>query len=59
MNAAVTVVSVVVVVILFISELNNYMSTRVIEQMKVDPSLGERLIINFDITFHSLQCGGT
>ena len=55
---AVTVVSALVVLVLFLSELNNYLNTRTVEQMKVDPTLGERLTINFDITFHALPCGG-
>ncbi len=47
-----------VVFILFVSEVTNYLSTREVEQMKVDPTLGERLTINFDISFHALHCGG-
>ena len=56
--APVTVVSALVVAVLFFSELYYYMNSRTIEQMKVDPTLGERLTINFDITFHALHCGG-
>lgn len=44
--------------VLFCSELSNYLSTRTVERMKVDPTLGERLVINFDITFHALHCAG-
>ncbi len=51
-------ISAVVVFVLFVSELSNFLSTTPVEHMKVDPSLGERLTINLDITFHALRCGG-
>ena len=53
-----TIVSGVVMLILFLSEASNYLSTRTVERMKVDPTLGERLVINFDITFYALHCAG-
>lgn len=53
-----TIVSGLVMFILFASELANYTATRTVEHMRVDPTLGERLLINFDITFHALHCAG-
>lgn len=55
-GAVVTIVSGVVMFVLFCSELSNFLATRTLEAMKVDPTLGERLVINFDITFHALHC---
>lgn len=45
-----------IIAVLIISELSSYMSRTTKEHMVVDTSLGERLRINIDITFHSLTC---
>lgn len=55
----VTVVSIlgwILIVFLTFFEIRNYMTPKFQERMAVDTSLGEQLMINVNITFHSLNC---
>ena len=51
-----TLLTYIVMSILFISELSAYLSTTTTEHVKVDPSAGGRLRINVNISFSSLNC---
>mgnify|MGYP003877642669 CR=1 FL=1 len=44
--------------LLFCSELSTYMTTTVKDHVVVDPTIGTKLRINFNITFHALTCRG-
>ncbi|KFM75669.1 Endoplasmic reticulum-Golgi intermediate compartment protein 3, partial [Stegodyphus mimosarum] len=55
-GAAITIVSAVVIVLLFISELNYYLAPEVTEELFVDVSRSEKLRINIDVTFPKLCC---
>ncbi|KHN82773.1 Endoplasmic reticulum-Golgi intermediate compartment protein 3 [Toxocara canis] len=56
-GGAVTLVSTVVIVILFVSETASFLSKDVVEQLFVDStSADQRLDVNFDITFTKLPC---
>ncbi|XP_035205428.1 endoplasmic reticulum-Golgi intermediate compartment protein 3-like [Stegodyphus dumicola] len=55
-GAAITIVSAVVIVLLFISELNYYLTPEVTEELFVDVSRSEKLRINIDVTFPKLCC---
>ena len=43
-------------VLLVLSEFTSYMSTTRTEHIVVDTTIGQRLKINFNLTFHSLPC---
>ncbi|GBM23858.1 Endoplasmic reticulum-Golgi intermediate compartment protein 3, partial [Araneus ventricosus] len=55
-GAAVTVVSAVIITLLFISELNYYLTPEITEELFVDVSRGEKLRINIDVTFPKVMC---
>ncbi|CAG0880914.1 unnamed protein product [Cyprideis torosa] len=55
-GATVTLVSAIVMALLFVSELSDYLRTDVEERLFVDTSRGKKLIINFDFVFHRLGC---
>ncbi|UYV74746.1 ERGIC3 [Cordylochernes scorpioides] len=57
-GAFVTLVSIVVIVVLFAWELNYYLTPEVKEELFVDMSRGEKLRINLDIVFPRLSCSG-
>jgi len=52
----ITLVSTVVMALLFITELRLFLSSRTANQLVVDTSRGETLQINLDITFPALAC---
>jgi len=56
-GAAVSIVSGLFILWLFISEFVYYLSVEVKPELFVDTSRGEKLRINMDITFHNLPCG--
>lgn len=45
--------------VLFLSELHAYLSVNTHEHMVVDSSLSEKLQINVDVSFLSINCRGT
>ncbi|XP_070209579.1 endoplasmic reticulum-Golgi intermediate compartment protein 3-like isoform X2 [Littorina saxatilis] len=56
-GAIVTLVAAVLMVVLFVSELNYYLTKEVHPELFVDTSRGQKLRINIDITFAHLPCG--
>uniref|UniRef100_A0A9J2PJN9 Endoplasmic reticulum-Golgi intermediate compartment protein 3 n=1 Tax=Ascaris lumbricoides TaxID=6252 RepID=A0A9J2PJN9_ASCLU len=56
-GGAVTLLSTLVIVVLFVSETISFLSTDVVEQLFVDStSADQRLDVNFDVTFTKLPC---
>jgi len=53
---AVTIVSAVIMFILFVSELNYYLTKDVQQELFVDTSRGQKLKINLDITLMKVGC---
>jgi hypothetical protein len=51
-----SIISLIIIVILFLNELSTYISVTSKDHMIVDTKMGEKLKISFDITFHSLRC---
>lgn len=54
---AVSIISSIIIIILFFSEFAYYLQTEVTPQLYVDNSRGEKLRINLDIVFPDLPCG--
>ncbi|XP_041472514.1 endoplasmic reticulum-Golgi intermediate compartment protein 3-like isoform X1 [Lytechinus variegatus] len=55
-GAAVTIVSSIIMITLFISELNFYLTKEVIPELYVDATRGEKLKINMEIVFPKMAC---
>ncbi|XP_013181147.1 PREDICTED: endoplasmic reticulum-Golgi intermediate compartment protein 3 [Papilio xuthus] len=55
-GATITVAGVIIMVLLFLSELYTYMSPNISEELFVDTSRGHKLRINFDIIVPSISC---
>ncbi|XP_072175388.1 endoplasmic reticulum-Golgi intermediate compartment protein 3-like [Diadema setosum] len=55
-GAAVTIVSSILMVTLFVSELNFYLTKEVIPELYVDATRGEKLRINMEIVFPKMPC---
>ena len=51
-----TFISIVVILILFLLELNLYLTPYVHEELIIDISSGKKLNINFNITFPHVGC---
>ncbi|KAL8625220.1 Endoplasmic reticulum-Golgi intermediate compartment protein 3 [Nucella lapillus] len=56
-GAIITLMSSVLMVVLFISEFNDYLTNEVQQELFVDTSRGQKLRINIDITFRHISCG--
>eukprot|EP01138_Halocafeteria_seosinensis_P015195 gb/GECG01015508.1/.p1 GENE.gb/GECG01015508.1/~~gb/GECG01015508.1/.p1 ORF type:complete len:405 (+),score=47.57 gb/GECG01015508.1/:1-1215(+) len=56
-GGVVSIITLTLVSVLFVSELSRYLSSETEEHIVVDPTVGEKLHVDFDITFHSLHCG--
>lgn len=52
----ISLTSFIIIVILFLSELRNYLKTEVIDHIIVDTSLNEKLPIGLNMTFPHLRC---
>jgi len=55
-GAAVSIISGIFILWLFISEFMYYLSTEINPELFVDTTRGEKLRINMDIVFHNLPC---
>jgi hypothetical protein len=55
-GAVVSFCGFIMIVYLFVAEFNNYRTVRTDSSMYVDMSIGEKLIINFDVTFPAFPC---
>ena len=55
-GAIVSVLAVIVIVILFVSELRLFLSVDTVDHLYVDVSRGEKLRINFDVTLPYIPC---
>ena len=55
-SVSVTIVSGLLMFILFVSELNYYISKEVHQELFVDTSKGQKLQINVDMTFTKIGC---
>jgi len=55
-GAAVSIVSGIVILWLFVSELMFFLAVEVHPELFVDTTRGEKLRINMDVTFHNLPC---
>ncbi|CAG9784479.1 unnamed protein product [Diatraea saccharalis] len=55
-GAAITITGTIIMLLLFLSELNTYISPNVSEELFVDTSRGHKLRINFDITVPRISC---
>ena len=55
-TVSVTIVSAILMFILFVSEFNYYLTTEVAPELFVDTTRGQKLRINVDITFPRLAC---
>ncbi|KAL5015449.1 hypothetical protein ScPMuIL_009719 [Solemya velum] len=55
-GASITIISGIIMVILFISELNYYLTKEIQPELFVDTSRGQKLRINVDIIFPKLPC---
>ena len=55
-GAFVTILSILLAIVLFISELNYYLTPEISEELLVDVSRGSKLSIYFDVTFPRLPC---
>ncbi|CAG0880435.1 unnamed protein product, partial [Darwinula stevensoni] len=56
-GGAVTLVSSILMVLLFMAELNDYLKVEIKEDLFVDLSRGQKLRINFDMVFPRIACG--
>jgi hypothetical protein len=54
--SSVSIIGWFIISVLIFSEVNQYLSPRPKEHMVVDTTLGQKLKININISFHSLTC---
>ena len=54
--SAVTLISGIIIVLLFISEVRDFMAVEQDEELLVDTTRGEKLKINVDVIFHNIGC---
>lgn len=55
-GAALSIVGWLVIAVLLFAELQSFIAPQVQEHLAVDTSLGGRLRVNFNVTFHALTC---
>ena len=51
-----TILSAIVMILLFASEIRDYLTPQLTEELFVDTSRSGKLKINFDIVFSSISC---
>ena len=55
-GAAISICGIIVMTVLFLGELSLYLTTTTVHELSVDTSRGEKLRINFDISFPRMPC---
>ena len=55
-GGAITLISAVIMCLLFASEIGDFLQPKVKEELFVDTSRGDKLKINFDVVIHSVSC---
>ncbi|XP_043197872.1 endoplasmic reticulum-Golgi intermediate compartment protein 3-like [Amphibalanus amphitrite] len=55
-GASVTLISGIIILLLFISEVRDFMAVEQDEELLVDTTRGEKLKINVDVIFHNIGC---
>ncbi len=55
-GAIVSLIAIVLIIALFIAELNYFLTIETVDHLYVDVSRGEKVRINFDVTFPSIPC---
>ena len=55
-GGAITIFSAVIMILLFASEIQDYVQPQVAEELFVDTSRGDKLKINFDVVVHRISC---
>lgn len=56
LGASISLFAIAIVTLLFLSELSFYLSTHTIDHLRVDTNAGDKIAINFDITFPRVPC---
>lgn len=51
-----SMISLVVMIVLFLSEFWSFISVDTVEHLVVDTTIGQKISIQFDLTFHALSC---
>ena len=55
-GAVVSITGIIVMIVLFFGELSLYLSVQTDHQLSVDTTRGEKLQINFNVSFHRMPC---
>ena len=55
-GAALSIVAWAIIAVLVVAEIRSFVVPELKEHLVVDTTLGERLRINFNVTFHALTC---
>lgn len=55
-GGAVSAIGLFIIVVLFLSEMSTYLSPEKVHHVMVDHGIGEKLRINFNVTFYALNC---
>ena len=58
-DSVVSLISAILIIILFISELNNFLTVRREDKIMIDHTINEKLQINFNISTYEIPCHGT
>lgn len=56
LGGTVAIISIVIMIVLFLSELSDYLTVRTHEHMVVDSTINEKLQVNIDISFPAINC---
>lgn len=55
-GGAISIVAILIILVLFISELNTYLTPEIVDHIIVDTTLNQKLAIGINITFPHLRC---